>query len=219
MITWKHSLLSRPREFTLGRWQKILKSAKGQVTSTVVPSSWTRELCGCNRLGKRPRARQAGLHPLSLKAGRPRWEHGGGSGGRGLRPFLCPGTSSCDRRPGPLQKAGKPSWGFTALEENRDAGPRWGWVQAYSGPGGMRGDTKGSRKKAEPGGCSEGLGKGGAARRWARLGREGVWGISCGVLPRRGVGELHRTCEDTVPSSLRTAHSCTPCVSREPPNP
>lgn len=100
-----------------------------------------------------------------------------------------------------------------------------GWeglgVQAYSGPGGMRGDTKGSRKKAEPRGWSEGLrpGKEGAARCQARLGREGVWGISWGVLPRRGVGETHRTCEATVPSSLCTTHSCTPCVSRQPPCP
>ena len=97
-----------------------------------------------------------------------------------MRPFLCPETSSYDWRPGPLQKAGKPSWGFAASEENRDTGPRGGGcgVQAYSGPGGIRGDTKGSRKKAEPGGCSEGLRNGGAARCWARLGREGVWGIS-----------------------------------------
>lgn len=90
------------------------------------PSSWIRGLCGCNHLGKRPRARQAGLHQLSLKAGRPRWENRGRSGGRGLRPFLCPETSSCDRRPGPLQKAGKPSWGFAASEENRDVGPHGG---------------------------------------------------------------------------------------------
>lgn len=46
-------------------------------------------------------------------------------------------------------------------------------------------DTKCSRKKAEPGGWSKGLREGGAARCWARLGREGVRG----ALPRWGVEE------------------------------
>ena len=45
-----------------------------------------------------------------------------------MRPFLCPETSSYDWPPGPLQKAGKPSWGFAASEENRDTGPRGGGV-------------------------------------------------------------------------------------------
>ena len=69
-ITWTHSLLSRPREFTPGGWRKILKSAKGQGTGTVILCSCTGGLCECNHLGKRPRARQAGLYQLSLKPGK-----------------------------------------------------------------------------------------------------------------------------------------------------
>lgn len=53
-------------------------------------------------------------------------------------------------------------------------------VQAYSGPGGMRGDTKGSRKKAEPRGWSEGL----------RPGKEGGSNVSGQTGQRRGVGHL-----------------------------
>ena len=70
VITWTHSLLSRPREFIPCRWRKILKSAKGQGTGTIILCSWTGGLCGCNCLGKRPKARQAGLHQLSLKPGK-----------------------------------------------------------------------------------------------------------------------------------------------------
>lgn len=62
VITWTHSLLSRPR-----RWRKILKSAKGQGTGTIILCSWTGGLCGCNCLGKRPKAKAGRTAPAATE--------------------------------------------------------------------------------------------------------------------------------------------------------
>lgn len=64
MITWTHSLLSRPR-----RWRKILKSAKGQGTGTIILCSWTGDSVGVTAWERGQKQRQAGLHQLSLKPG------------------------------------------------------------------------------------------------------------------------------------------------------